>query len=516
MLHTEDQTNRLALLKASRREFLKRFAREDDGGIIVMTLLLLIVMLVLGGMAVDFMRFESRRALLQSVSDRAVLAAAELDQTKDPKEVVRDFFSKAGFPDTIIGEPFAQTLGGSRTVRVDSEIDVNTFYLRLIGIDTLTAPASSAAVEGTGNVEVSLILDISGSMGNWVSSENATKMELLQGAAKGFIDDLLLVDYRDQISVNLVAYSQHVSLGDELYKAINTTPDTIAENGAIGSSYAVREDGDDGTIGTGRTFTNPARCIDFDPSDYSTLTFDENRVYQQVEYFQHYNSNRRTINFPVCPAETFEGIIPLSQDAEALKAAIDLYRPTSFTSIHLGLKWGLLLLDPSMRGTLDKINSIDDAFQGERPADYTSGNTVKYVVLMTDGENVRGYRLRRDNTYHLYDTIEEQERWAEYPMEWWRRNLGGYVSTSSLVYYPTTAALHDQWMQSLCTLAKAEMTIFTIAMGSTAHGEQEMLECASQPSFAYSTNFTNDANESGIDEIFEKIARQITALRLNL
>ena len=59
-----------------RTRYLRAFGRDEDGEIIILTLILLVVMLVVGGMGVDFMRFEARRVVLQSVSDRAVLAAA--------------------------------------------------------------------------------------------------------------------------------------------------------------------------------------------------------------------------------------------------------------------------------------------------------------------------------------------------------------------------------------------------------------------------------------------------------
>ncbi|WP_159087016.1 TadE/TadG family type IV pilus assembly protein [Loktanella sp. Alg231-35] len=524
----KDTTTRVSLLKQSRASFLRQFGRDEDGSIIVMTLLLLIVMLVLGGMAVDFMRFESRRAMLQSVADRAVLAAAELDQTMDSSAVVVDFFDKAGYDGAIIGTPTVDNTGSSRSVAVNSEIDVNTFYLRLIGIDTLTAPARSSAVEGTGNVEVSLILDISGSMGNWVASQSTTKMELLRAAAKDFVDDLLLDEYDDRISINLVAYSQHVAIGDEIYKALRTTPDTITESGVEISSYVTVDEplfDDDGTAlpdhgtdvaldpGLGNTFTNPSRCVDFLPAEYSQLAFNTARVYEQVEYFQHYDDDWQNMNRPVCPDQGFEGIIPMSQDPDALKDAIDLYRPTTFTSIHLGMKWGVSLLDPSMRDLLGGIGSIDDVFRDSRPADYGDTNTVKYIVLMTDGENVRGRRVEDEH----YDTYEWRATWSEYPMDYWRWNISSTsYGRDDLTDFPTTAALHDQWMQSMCDLADDYITIFTIAMGSTSHGEGEMLECASQPSFAFNTDLTSADGEPGIDEIFDKIAKQITALRLNL
>ena len=124
-----------------RARYLRTFIRDEDGSIILLTLLLLIVMLVIGGMAVDFMRYESRRATLQSVADRAVLAAANLNQDLDAEEVVRDYFNKAGYGEQIIGRPRVFEDNGTRSVAVDASLDINTFYLRLIGLDTLSVQA---------------------------------------------------------------------------------------------------------------------------------------------------------------------------------------------------------------------------------------------------------------------------------------------------------------------------------------------------------------------------------------
>lgn len=139
---------------------------------------------------------------------------------------------------------------------------------------------------------------------------------------------------------------------------------------------------------------------------------------------------------------------------------------------------------------------------------------MKYVVLMTDGENVRGRRIR-DNRY---DTLEWVETWAEYPMDWWRNNIDTTgQSRGNLTYYPNTTAQQDTWMQQTCTAAReAGMTVFTIAMGSTSHGETEMAKCASSSSHAFKTRFTSEDGDGGIDEIFEQIAKQITDLRLSL
>ncbi len=77
---------------------LTHILRSEDGNLFVVFVPLLFIMAIWGGIAVDLMRFESRRAALQGVTDRAVLAAANLDQKLDPKAVVFDYFTKAEWP----------------------------------------------------------------------------------------------------------------------------------------------------------------------------------------------------------------------------------------------------------------------------------------------------------------------------------------------------------------------------------------------------------------------------------
>ena len=64
---------------------LRRFRRDEDGSMIIFTLFLILMMLMVGGMAVDLMRFETNRSRLQATLDRAVLAAADLDQKQRPE-----------------------------------------------------------------------------------------------------------------------------------------------------------------------------------------------------------------------------------------------------------------------------------------------------------------------------------------------------------------------------------------------------------------------------------------------
>jgi hypothetical protein len=175
------------------------------------------------------------------------------------------------------------------------------------------------------------------------------------------------------------------------------------------------------------------------------------------------------------------------------------------------MKWGMSLLDPSMRDVLGGLPSTDPAFAGVRPANHNDAtNTRKYVVLMTDGQNASGPRIRPN----YYTNAADRIAISATSVPTFASDKG--LSLNSVRYWPTNAQMQDIWLLKMCDLAKQEMTVFTISMGAPEHGASVMEQCASQPSYAYKTNFTGEDGEPGIEEIFRTIAEQIKALRLSL
>ena len=73
----------------------KRFRSDERGAMAFFMLFLLLIMLMIGGIAVDVMRFETRRVAMQQTMDRAVLAAANLTQKRTPTAIATDWFAKA-------------------------------------------------------------------------------------------------------------------------------------------------------------------------------------------------------------------------------------------------------------------------------------------------------------------------------------------------------------------------------------------------------------------------------------
>ncbi len=164
---------------------LETFVRSEDGNLFVLAVPLILIMAIWGGIAVDLMHFESRRAMLQGVTDRAVLAAANLNQTQDPKLVVRDYFAKAGMADQLAGDAIVSQGYKRREVTVSGDYELDTFFMRYLGdtYKTLSARTISTAMQGVGAVEVSLVLDLSGSMANKIGNTTTTRIVKLRSAA---------------------------------------------------------------------------------------------------------------------------------------------------------------------------------------------------------------------------------------------------------------------------------------------------------------------------------------------
>jgi len=178
----------------------RRFVREEDGTVTIFACFMILCMLMIGGIGVDLMRHEMERARIQGIADRAVLAAADLDQTLDPETVVRDYFAKAWMSDFVSGVTVTEGLN-FRTVKVDATTTMNTQFMNMVGVDTLTIPAASTAEEKVNKVEISMVLDISGSM-----SRNG-RMENLKDAAGVFIDTVLKSETQNLISISVVPYT---------------------------------------------------------------------------------------------------------------------------------------------------------------------------------------------------------------------------------------------------------------------------------------------------------------------
>ncbi|SHJ15274.1 TadE/TadG family type IV pilus assembly protein [Wenxinia saemankumensis] len=331
---------------------------------VVFALFMIILMLIVAGMAVDFVRFENSRARLQTTLDRAVLAAASLDNELQPRDVVQSYIDAAGLTANL-GRVEVQQQANERTVTATASADMPAIFLPLVGIESLLAPAASVASEQRQSLEIALVVDISGSM-----AQNR-RIENLRSAADTFVAYMFDEYGPDYVSFSVVPYATQVSLPrgmiaqydvplDHEYSFCVDLPDDVYDSAGIPPTHPLRQGG-----------------------HMDARTGGASHPYRQF-YFANCNTDPAAV------------ILPVSNDEDGIRRMIAALGTQDMTSIEMGVKWGAALLDPSARPVIDGMiasGEVGPAMAG-RPFDYDRPNTRKILIVMSDGYNRFHYEMR--------------------------------------------------------------------------------------------------------------------------
>jgi Flp pilus assembly protein TadG len=188
-----------------------------------------LVMIMFGGIAVDVMRFETRRVALQQTMDRAALAAASLNQTRPPQEIAEDWFDKTGLGDDLefveFSTPTVNTIfdPGQREVQISARVRSYNYFMRIMtDVEYLEGPSVTEAKQGVSNIEVMLVLDITGSMGEALG-DGRTKIQALREAASEFVTILKENDDNNGVSIGIVPYAAQVNVPAALRSQFSVT-----------------------------------------------------------------------------------------------------------------------------------------------------------------------------------------------------------------------------------------------------------------------------------------------------
>ncbi len=417
------------------RQRARRFHGAEDGGMIIFALFFMILMLMMGGLAVDLMRFEHTRTRLQNTLDRATLAAASLDQHLDPTSVVQDYMLKAGLADQLKSVEVTTAMN-ERKVHSTGLADTHPLFLHMMGIDKLDAAGASAAEQAIDNLEIVLVLDVSGSM-------TGAKIANLKVAADDFVDTVMANDPHHRVSIAIVPYNAQVNIGPDLAAKFNL----IHRAGVPNVNCVEIPATEYGSQAL--SLTNPMPMMAYADIAYGTRTGNSYTAPTDLSYaVPNYAST-------FCKQTTVNVVRLPSNDPATLKAQIDALQAGGNTSITLGMKWGIALLDPSMRATYTDFiaDGKIPANLPARPFDYTDHKARKYVVLMTDGEHVKHNRVvdayktgpspiwkAPDGKYSVQVTTG-RPAWAG-ANTWYVPHLGAYQAAA---YAGGGAAVQQDW-----------------------------------------------------------------------
>lgn len=384
------------------------FKRDEEGSFTVFSLFIFLMIIFICGMGVDLMRFETERSRLQAAIDSAALAAANLRSESDAKVLAREFMARAGYDPNLVSVEVEETLAGddsstpnSRQVSVEYDLSVNPFFIDLVGIDYLQTTALGSAAQSLQSVEISMVLDISSSM-------QGTKLQDLKVAANQFVDDLMpdsklpLEPNTAHPRISIVPYNHTVAAPKSLLDQLNTQwyvevpPHMVADyNGGANSVTRYRFNAEN------------SRCVRF-PRELMTTTDLEYDLEllrsipraEPLELLAYFTGSTNTGDFFERPEDSTNRscnpeqlLLPWETKKAVLHQRINSLEANGNTAIDVGLKWGISLLDPSMRSVVNDLvdnDELSDTVRGH-PKDYDPRSSLKIVVLMTDGRNTVQY-----------------------------------------------------------------------------------------------------------------------------
>lgn len=565
-----------AMKALSPAALMTRFRNEERGVLAAPAILFMLSMLAVGGIGMDLVRLERDRSLLQYTLDRAVLAAADLDQELTPEAVVLDYLTKAGLEE-YYETPYVEVLPQGALTPTSKKVSAtitggfDVSWMGFAGFDgELPLTAAATAEESIGRVEISMVLDVSGSMAS------NSRLTNLKTAAIDFVDTMDTNTEDGNLTISIVPYSTQVSVPGEFMAYLNRSDEH--EN-----SY----------------------CLNFSESDYETTALSTVDSYEQTAHFTvwgsgDYRDDGELVPQAVCAAHSDNPertAILFEDDPDVLEDYINAFQASEMTSLDVGMKWGVGFLDPSVQPIVQDLTTGTDPFldpaYSDRPVAFTDSETLKVVVLMTDGQNTSQYYLNsgyrgdeltpvwynaQEDVYTTedYDNLSwnsggdfywhNRNDWYDHPYgngteeveEWvctsyrWGSCRSGYYNTSyvdepgeavQLTYtelyeqstvrfvYDTfrdwlgynTAAYdwyYDVWdahgttekdsrTLAICDAAKDQgIVVFTIGFEAPSSAQTILQECASSDSHYY------DVDGLEIQEAFSSIASAIRQLRL--
>ncbi|MFD1160013.1 pilus assembly protein TadG-related protein [Roseovarius aestuarii] len=346
---------------------LNRFCRDEDGAVVAFMLVMFVVFLMMGGIGIDTMRHEMERTRIAAIADAASLAGATAPNNAAAETVVRDYFEKIGMADAL--EDFGPddidiTLNTSK-VTVNTSIEVDTYLMQLMGVDTLSASGTATAEKRIPKLEIALVLDVSGSMAG-------DKLTDLKKAAKKFVTTMLESADPGDAVISIVPFSFGVTPTINMFEALN-----VIER----HSYK--------SIG--------ATCIVFQDDDFEDTAIDPLQPYVQQIYTSRYDVSGgfNTLNdsWRSCYNDAAHEILPYSINETALHNKIDALQADGNTSGNEGIKWAAGLLDPAFRPVTTQLIADGDVANTltNVPASYSEPETQKVIVMMGDGANTSSY-----------------------------------------------------------------------------------------------------------------------------
>ncbi|MDX2259433.1 MAG: TadE/TadG family type IV pilus assembly protein [Hyphomicrobiaceae bacterium] len=371
------------------------FLKDQSGTTVPLFALLLTAMMTTIGGAVDIGQAISMRMKLQQALDAATVAVCTRGD-REPGEVMRSYLEEAlgQFGRSLQDEPQGanaiapaptgnqvrlqgtefDAINGQISPQVDTSL--STTMLKLVGIDTIDVWAKSAVKCGSKRLELSLVMDITGSMDERVNG--VKKIDSLKQAANDVLDIFQYNIDAGATKIALVPFSETVNVGSTYAPRVRGTPLSGTSTTTGMTKYRHRNQDNEWQT------WNISNCV----SERTTIDkWTDNPPLCVGPLCTSKVGNVYTSNGQCAPTNQ---LVPLSTDRAMLRNQVNAYQPSGYTAGHIGAAWGWYVLSP--RWSSVWTNNV--------PEDHNPEELIKATIIMTDGEFNTQYRDGVQDRYH--------------------------------------------------------------------------------------------------------------------
>lgn len=496
--------------------------------------LVVLAPLVIG--AIDIYMSSNQRARLQDALDAAALYAARSSATttQDLTTIGRRALEAnltQNERDRLVGNPTFEIT--SSRILASAAMAPESVASGLWNHGNLTV--NTEVVRSSQNIEVSLVLDITGSMaGSKITDLKSAATSLVdivvQDVQTPYYTKMAIVPYSNAVNVGsyaaavrsaipaakpitnitraspgVVTSASHgmangtvvyitgvngmTKINDKYYTVANKTTNTFQVSGVnttSGNGYSAYTSG-----GGIYCFTLGCQYYKFTDAAGGTKTFQVTTCVSERTGVNKYNDTSPSTS-PVgyvytassapenpCPTAS---IVPLTTDKAALKATIAALTDGGSTAGQIGLAWGWYMVSPNFGYLWPQASN--------RPAAYTAPETLKVVILMTDGAF---------NTAYCNGVIA-------------KNSSSGSGSDGNHHDCNATNGSSSSQASSLCSAIKGQnIVLYTVGfdIAGDTNAQNLLSACATDSEHVYLPS-----SGTALQEAFRAIGRDINSLRL--
>jgi Flp pilus assembly protein TadG len=400
-----------------------QYLKETSGNVAILFAMCAFGIISLLGVAIDFQRSVSAEQNIQAALDASSLAAAKSFQNAsakdaDTKKLAQNIFAadiRAANANLTCPAPSINLDKTKGLVKASVTCTLPTTFTGLFSMSEMKVSQSSTAAVSITSLDLAMMLDVSGSMGG-------QKLEDLKTAAKDAVDILITPYSGDRVRIAFNTYSTAINVGDyaEKVKGDNYDKDSALKN----------------------CVTERTGIAKFD---------DDAPAFNKYMEEEHKSVGNKAMS---CPSSS---IAPLTSKASDLKTEIGKLNAGGWTAGHLGVAWAWYLISPEWDSIWPKASE---------PLPYNKKDTVKAVILMTDG---------------AFNT-----------------------------YYESGQGDSDKQAKKLCTAMKKEgVIVYSVAFQAPKEGKKILKNCASSK-----THYYDAKNGTQLKQAYADIASQLSDLRI--